>query len=373
MRWSAPVATIGGTVVRVHATFLLFLLWMGTVAWLNLGAAAALGSLAFKALLFACVVAHEFGHILTARYFGVRTPEMVLLPIGGISRLERIPEKPREELLIALAGPAVSLAIGLALVVLLGGLPSPAALGSLGSGMNLLAELTVANLALAAFNLLPAFPMDGGRVLRALLAMRTPHARATRLAATAGESLALLLGMVGLVTGQPILLLVALFIYVAAATESGVSMMREAIGTLSVEEVMILDFTVLSPDTPVAGAADALIWTSQDAFPVARDDGAVEGMLSRTEILAALRESPEQLAIGRLTLRTLPCVASTTSAIVAMDQLESGASMVGVTDGDGRLVGVVTWENLSEQLAISEARRRYRRGTMGAGRMATQP
>lgn len=374
MRWSIPVASIKGTVVRIHATFLLFVLWIGMAAGISHGPAAALVNIGFVLLLFGCVVAHEFGHILMARHFGVRTPEVILLPIGGILRLERIPEKPGEELLIALAGPAVSVAIGVALVALPGRLAVSVELGGLGFETSLLAALGAANLALAAFNLLPAFPMDGGRLLRALLAMRIGRSRATRIAAGAGEALALLLGVAALIAGHPILLLIALFIYVAAATESGVSMMRDAIGTLTAEEVMIVDFAPLAPDTPISGAADALIWTSQDAFPVVREDGAVAGVINRTEILAALRDTSDQVVIGSLPLRPLPCVARTANAVAALDPLESGAPMVGVTDAGGRLVGMVTWENLSEQMMIAEARRRFRgRAAAKGGRLVAQP
>src|SRR5215210_7810014 len=172
MLWSLPIAVIAGTVVRVHITFLLFLVWIAGTHWRLGGQTVALDGVIFIVLLFACVVAHEFGHIFAARRYGIRTPEVTLWPIGGVASLERIPDNPREELVVALAGPAVNVVIAGVLVLFLGANLDGAAIAELENPRAaLLARLAAANIFLVVFNLIPAFPMDGGRVLRALLAM----------------------------------------------------------------------------------------------------------------------------------------------------------------------------------------------------------
>src|SRR5258708_33549462 len=173
MSWSLNIGSIAGTAVRIHITFILFLAWIFGASYAAGGADAAWTSLLFMLLLFACVLAHEFGHILTARAFGVATPDVTLLPIGGVARLERIPEKPIEEFLIAIAGPLVNVVIALGLVLFAGANLAGHSLATVESTTSALVDpLAAVNLFLALFNMIPAFPMDGGRVLRALLSAR---------------------------------------------------------------------------------------------------------------------------------------------------------------------------------------------------------
>jgi Zn-dependent protease len=173
MEWSVPIGTVRGTVIRLHLTFLLFLGWIGVSHYAQGGVQAALAGVLFIVLLFACVLLHELGHVFAARRYGIQTADVTLLPIGGVAQLERVPEKPSEELVVALAGPAVNLVIAVALALILGGLPSPDAGAQVQNpGVSLLGRLAWVNVTLAVFNLLPAFPMDGGRVLRAMLAYR---------------------------------------------------------------------------------------------------------------------------------------------------------------------------------------------------------
>src|ERR1700676_946764 len=184
MAWSLNIGTIAGTAIRIHVTFLLFLVWIFVASYMSGGAEAAWTSTAFLVLLFVCVLAHEFGRILTARAFGVTTPDVTLLPIGGVARLARIPEEPREELLIAIAGPLVNVAIAFGLVLIAGARLNAGDLAVMDrTNVSLVDKLAAVNLFLALFNLIPAFPMDGGRVLRALLATRMDHVHATQLAA----------------------------------------------------------------------------------------------------------------------------------------------------------------------------------------------
>src|SRR6185312_5609684 len=289
MRWSITIGRIAGTAVKIHITFILFLAWIAFSAWNRGGAAAALDSTLFIVLLFACVVLHEFGHIAAARRYGIKTPEVTLLPIGGVASLQRLPSEPAQELVVALAGPAVNLVIGLALI---------AALGSAHFGdleriddpkLSLLGRLAIANVFLVVFNLIPAFPMDGGRVLHALLAMRVGAARATEIAARIGQALAFGLGFLGLF-GNPLLLFIAIFVYIAAGGEAQMSAAREALKGVSAAEAMETRFTPVSIDASLGQAVDALLATAQDEFPVVDAFMKPVGLLTRDDILAAVRE-----------------------------------------------------------------------------------
>src|SRR4026208_1102467 len=193
MSWSLPIFRIAGIQLRIHITFLLLIGWLAAGYYAQGGSAMALGRILFVLVLFLCVVLHEFGHAIAAKNFGINTPDITLLPIGGVARLERMPDEPRQELIIALAGPLVNVVIALGLFVAGG---SQALLNpSTVEGGGLVAQLLTINIMLVLFNLLPAFPMDGGRVLRALLATRLSYARATQVGATGGQGFAFDFGL----------------------------------------------------------------------------------------------------------------------------------------------------------------------------------
>lgn len=232
MRWSWRIGRLAGINISVHVTFLLILLWI-VVEEYALGVRAMAGSALYMVALFTIVVMHELGHALTARRFGVVTRDIILLPIGGVARLERMPRNPRQELLVAVAGPAVNVVLALvllAIVRLTGALPAANLydFDPLLSVRGFLYQLVFVNVVLALFNMLPAFPMDGGRVLRALLAMRmSSYARATGIAARIGRVLALCLAAAGLYgLRNPFWVLIALFVWMAAGTEAAA--VREA-------------------------------------------------------------------------------------------------------------------------------------------------
>ena len=220
MKWNWKLGEFAGIGVYIHATFLFLIAWIALIEWQatrTLGGM--LAGVVFTLLIFLSVVLHEFGHALAARRYGIRTNDITLYPIGGVARLERMPEEPRQELWIALAGPAVNLIIAAFLYIGLGLTNALLPLGAFGlAGSSLAERLAVANLTLLAFNLLPAFPLDGGRVLRALLALRMDYLRATQLAARIGQGLAVVLGIAGLFS-NPFLVMIAFFIWIAAAQE----------------------------------------------------------------------------------------------------------------------------------------------------------
>jgi Zn-dependent protease len=248
MKWSWRLGRFAGINVYVHATFLLLIAWLVLTEWRQTHSTRAVtGAVLFILSLFACVVIHEFGHALAARYFGIATRDITLLPIGGVSRVERIPDDPRQESCIALAGPLVSLAVAAAIRFFLWAVYAPTPM----SQMLLLAswpeiyqfvvQLMVANGVLAAFNLLPAFPMDGGRIFRALLARRMDYSRATRIAANVGQGMAFIFAFVGMF-GNPFLVLVGLFIWIGAEQEAVAAKIRVALRGIRVNQVTVADF-----------------------------------------------------------------------------------------------------------------------------------
>ena len=228
MKWSFPIARIFGTQLRIHITFFLLLIWVGFAFagegdWTD-----GLTGVVFVLALFVCVILHEFGHALTARVYGIKTPDITLLPIGGVARLERMPKEPTHELLVALAGPAVNLVIAAILFVILqAGTPFREAYMKLDSLSGFFGSLMLINIWLVLFNLIPAFPMDGGRVLRALLATRLPYAKATNVAAWIGQSLAFAGGLIGFILPAPILILIAFFVFFAASAEASAAKTQE--------------------------------------------------------------------------------------------------------------------------------------------------
>src|SRR5512141_729945 len=289
MSWSLNIGKVAGTVVRVHITFLLFLAWIFAASYSQGGAATALDSVAFMVLLFLCVLLHEFGHIFTARAFGVPTPYVTLLPIGGVAQLERIPEEPGQEFLIAIAGPLVNVFITILLVVVGGAtLQSNAAAGLDNMQFSMIDRLAAVNLFLALFNMIPAFPMDGGRVLRALLASRFGYVRATEIAAAIGQFVAFALGFIGLMA-NPILIFIAIFLYLAPSSEADVVALRAVSRGVPVSYAMMTHFETLSPDGHLDGAVQTLLQTGQGEFPVVDGAGKPVGVLDRGALIRALK------------------------------------------------------------------------------------
>lgn len=263
MKWSWKIGRVSGIDLRVHATFVILLVWLARLYFQDTGtvAGAARGVL-FTLALFGSVVLHELGHALMARRFGAPTRDITLLPIGGVARLEYIPEQPKQELWIALAGPAVTVGIAAAIYILLRVLGLPVALveeaAARGERGAFLAQLMWVNVSLVVFNLLPAFPMDGGRVLRAGLALRMDYLRATEVAARVGKWFALLFGIIGLLY-SPFLVLIALFVWLAAASESSAIQMRTLLGGVNVERVMIRDVRTLAASDTLEAALDHVL------------------------------------------------------------------------------------------------------------------
>ena len=358
--WSLHFGSIAGIELRVHATFFMLLAWIATrhilqgQSW-----AATLATLASISAVFVLVVLHELSHALMARRFGIRTQDITLLPIGGVARLERIPEKPREEFLVAIAGPAFNAALAAVLfgvLAFLGRPLSPSSVDGL-SGGSFLLRMAWINVSLAVFNLIPAFPMDGGRVLRALLAMRLARAQATAIAAVVGQMLAFAVGLFGLVF-NPMLVIIAVFVWMGAKQEAGAEQTRSALAGRRVQEAMMTDFTVLSPETPLSVAVEKTLRGAQHDFPVVDDGGRPIGTLTREILVKHLAESGMQTEVGRVMAKDVVIASPDDPLEDALPRLESSESHTLFVTSAGRLVGIVDAENVVELMLFTTALKR---------------
>lgn len=361
MKWAWRVGKLAGIDLKIHVTFLLILGWVALLHWRAEGTGeAVMRGIALALLLFACVVLHELGHALAARRFGIKTRDIILLPIGGVARMERMPEKPRQELLVVIAGPLVNVAIALGLFLVLSALDRWVPLRTLAEDPEitrgpLFEQLAFINISLAVFNLIPAFPMDGGRILRALLATRLSYVRATKVAASVGQLFAFGLGFLGLFS-NPFLVFIALFVWIGAAQEAGAVEMRDRLEGISVREVMLTDFRSLHPFDTLAKAVELTMAGSQVDFPVL-DNGRAVGILTQQKLLAGLRDGGQEQRVQ--TVMESEFAAARPADLVEPMLLrlqEKRVRSVPVIEGD-RLVGMLTTDNLGEFFAIQSALR----------------
>lgn len=353
MRWSIRIATVAGIEVRIHLTFLLLLAFIGISYYLAGGKEAAVEGVGFILLLFACVLLHEFGHAIAAKAFGIETPDITLLPIGGVARMQRMPDKPHQELIIALAGPLVNVIIAAGLFIAIGlrfdwgqaaDLADPTG--------SLLSKLAMVNVMLVLFNLIPAFPMDGGRVLRSLLAMVIGHARATQIAARIGQALAFGLGFLGLFV-NPLLVFIALFVYLGASSENAMAQMKEVSTGARVSDAMVTELTCLGETDTIDEAVDALLRTSQQEFPVLDRAGRVLGILTRDLMIRALRATGPGTPVVNVMQACAHAVHPQDHFEAAFQLMQENACpALPVIDGTGRLVGLVTTENIGELIMV---------------------
>jgi Zn-dependent protease/CBS domain-containing protein len=357
MQWSFPIGRVAGSEIRIHVTFFLLLLWIGIVHFQNGGTGAATEGIAFVIAVFACVVLHELGHAVAARRYGIQTPRITLLPIGGVAELESMPEKPSEEIVVALAGPLVNVAIAAVLILILGANVDQDALGALQDPrVGFWARLAAVNIWLVLFNLIPAFPMDGGRVLRALLATRYSRVRATEIAGTIGQAAAFAFGFLGLLSGNVLLIFVAIFVYLAASAEAQATGLQDAARSVAVRDAMITHFETLGPAARLGDAADTLLRTTQHEFPIVDGAGQLRGFLTRAALAAGLEERGKDAAAIEHMAADIPLVRENERLSAALELLQKGkAPAVGVVDPDKKLVGYVTIENIGELMMLRAA------------------
>jgi len=341
-----------GVPVRLHFTFLallVFLVWIG-IGEKQSGAATALYILA----LFASVLLHEIGHTLVARHYGIKTIEIVMFPIGGVSRPERLP-KGREELFISLAGPLVNALIAgalLAWVYFQGGFVAIQLLKE-PSNENLAERIAAGNLLLCLFNLLPAYPMDGGRILRAALALRRPENEATQIAATAGRRLAVAIILWGLLWGNFMLVFVGAFVYLGAWQEGTSAKGRSLTSGVPVRAAMITDFRTLPHGATIRDAGDLLLATSQHDFPVVHGDQVI-GLLGRGALMRAMMSEGPDAYVSSSMNRDFLRVPPDTDLSEVLPKLAGPGAVALVMDDEDHLLGLLTSENLSEFIMLRQ-------------------
>jgi stage IV sporulation protein FB len=353
--WAIQIATVLGIPIRIHLTFVLLLFWFGFAA--SSRGENPLRAMIFLLLLFACVALHELGHATMALRFGVRTREIVMYPIGGIARLASIPQG-LPELMIALAGPAVNLVLAVLLsgTLIALGLPLAFRPDTMLTSDSILHALLAANLVLLLFNMIPAFPMDGGRVLRAALALRMPADRATQIAATIGQGFAVLGGLAGLFSGNWVLVFIALFVYLGASQEAAFFQQRAAVLGHTAREAMITRFDTLAPQDSLGRAAELLLSTHQQDFPVVDGWQRVAGVLSRGALVQGLARNATGLAVLDVMKRDFPTADPSTDLEEVLRLLQADASTPVLVLDNGTLLGMITLENLAEFIQIAQAR-----------------
>lgn len=357
MKWSWRIGSIAGIPLRMHATFLALLAFLAVGGWSRSGLAGGVETMGLVLGLFACVILHELGHSLVARSYGIRVREITILPIGGVSQLESMPEDPDHEVLLAIAGPIVSLVIAGSLFIgfaLRPALSPWQGISPFGSGI--LETLMKLNLWLAGFNLLPAFPMDGGRILRGVLAHRLSRVQATRIAANVGQGMAIVFALIGLlIPGWFILIFIALFVYIGAAAEEQQVRVHEQLEGLTARDAMIAPFDFFRDSDTIGPALQRATSVFQEDFPVFGEAG-VTGFISRPELIGASAAHPAETPIGAVMTRTWAAVPPAAPLDEVLTRLHAGGVLtLGVEDG-GHVVGLVNGPSIVRAVELRQAR-----------------
>lgn len=350
--WSILVAVVRGIPIRVHFTFLLLLVWIASSA-IGSGAGSPLNRVLYVLAIFFCVVLHELGHSVVAQAFGIGVSDIVLYPIGGVARLEKQP-KPKQELWIALAGPAVNVLIALLLWGVLSSTGGLDAWDRLRMGdRNLVQQLMAANVLLALFNLIPAFPMDGGRVLRALLSLAMGESAGTRIATVIGQLAAFALALFGLMNGQVMLLFIAFLVFVSAGQEATQQQQKDLATGVPASDAMLTDIHTLPSGATLKQAADLLLDTSQQDFPIMLGE-AVVGILTRQGLVRGLAGSGPNAYVTEAMDREFCSFPANVDLTSALEKMQTSGSTCSVVLRDNLLVGMLTTENISEYFVLKQ-------------------
>ncbi len=354
MKSSLHLGRIAGIKIRVHWTFIFLIAW---IVFLELsrgnGLTAILWSTSFILVLFFCVVLHELGHALTARKYNIGTRQITLLPIGGVASLEAMPDEPREELMVALAGPAVNIVIALALYFIV---PfenflnqDPEALeqslSSINAG-NFIFLLFTANILLAVFNMIPAFPMDGGRVLRAMLSMKMDRVRATQIASVLGQGVAFFLFFYGLLV-NPILILIAIFVFFGAKGENMMIQQLALLKDHKLGEAMMTEITVFNPDDTLEDVIEKILSGTERDFVVAEDDEVV-GILLQTDLMQAIKDRDTGIRVRDIMRKDFTILNADAKMTEIYRIIYSTDKQFFPVYEDGRLAGAIDMNNINE-------------------------
>jgi len=365
MGWSWRILKLSGIGVYIHWTFLLLLGWIllshilsGQSVW------AAIEGVGFIIAIFACVVLHEFGHALAARKFNIRTRDITLLPIGGVARLERMPEKPWQEFYVAIAGPLVNVALALAtLTILLVSGASLVAPDFQGMGSSFILNMFWVNVILFAFNMLPAFPMDGGRILRAALASGLGYAKATEIAARVGQAMAIFFGFIGLMSGNFFLIFIALFVFLAATQESALANMKSIFQGIPVRDAMYRRFVTVSPNDTLAVAVESMREGYTHDFVVADGDRLV-GVLNRQDVLRALAVGVQNSPVREFMKTDCPLIHDYEMLDATFAILQSAECSSLVVVAGHYPVGLISTDSIAQWSMLQAAQRKFRNHAM---------
>lgn len=353
---SLGLGSIAGIGLYIHWTFLILIGYVAFTTW-QFGWVAVLETIGLVLCVFVCVMLHELGHALTAKRYGIDTTDITMLPIGGLARLTRIPEDPKQELAVAIAGPAVNVAIALVLFLVLllsGGLSGITIDGNGDLQAPFLGSLLIANIGLVLFNMIPAFPMDGGRVFRALLSMRINRVKATKIAAVVGQVIAVGFCAWGIMMMQPFLILIAVFVFFGARMEASTVATNAQMHGYKVVNAMRTKFPVLQAGDTITKAVQELLAGGDKDF-VVMDGEHFAGLLTRSVLMQAITEGRNDIAIGVITDRDVVTVSPGEKLQDAQEILAgSGQGFLPVID-NGKLLGVVDAENILEFIALREA------------------
>ncbi len=358
MRWSTRIGALAGIGIYIHWTFWLLIAWIVVAHMVQGGSPeAAIASLTMVAAVFGCVVLHELGHALAARRFGIETHDITLLPIGGVARLARMPEQPLQELWVALAGPAVNVVIAAVVLVALIVLNKTAELTNLQPiGSGFLIGLMWINILLVGFNLIPAFPMDGGRVLRALLATRFNYMFATQVAAAVGQGIAILFAIIGLlVPGMWMLLFIALFVFLGAQQESQAAEVKSLLRGVPVRAAVVTRFRTLRDTDPLSTVVSELLAGYQTDFPVIDAQNGLVGILVRSDLMQALAQGRADATVGELMRPHCFTVDDNEMLERTFQRMREADCPALPVVHNGQLVGLITMENIAEWMMIHSA------------------
>jgi Zn-dependent protease/CBS domain-containing protein len=356
--WTWNLGRIAGIPIRMHLTLLLFLAWIASTYMLR-GAGLSVTALGIVlvATIFVIIVVHELGHALVARRFGIATRDIMLLPIGGIASLEHMPDKPKQELAVAIVGPLINLALaGLLYIGIVATHGTTRITEATTIGGAIVTQLMWINIGLAVFNLLPAFPMDGGRVLRALLAMRMGHARATDVAARLGKLFAVFIGIAGLFY-NPLLLLIAFVVWSGATQERALVQLKNAISGVPVSAAMLRRVESVTPEQPLEDAAALLLTGGLNQLPVI-DHGQPVGVITRSDVASALARAGTEATVATAPKHDIVTVSPADSLDFVLDKLRQHPDAVALVVDHGQPVGVLTAEHLAAYVALHAPARR---------------
>ena len=356
MNKSMRLFTVKGIDIRVHFTFPFILIWAALQFGQIYGGISGMvfGVVAIT-LLFILVTLHELGHSYAARRYGIPVKQIVLSPIGGVAQLQRMPDKPSQELVIAIAGPAVNVAMALVLgaLALLSGVSPTNLIGGISGAEGatlaaLLSYIFVSNLFLAIFNLIPAFPMDGGRVFRALLAMRMNYASATRIAANVGRGVAVLMGLYGLFNGGIFMIFIALFIFTAAGREADYAQVKDSLGGYTVQQTYSPTAYRLSPSSTLQQAQNMSAYTGQREFAIV-DGGQLVGYLNAQQLRSAMAAYPAYEPVRTFMSRNVSPVTPTTDLFETQQlMVQAQTEALPVVNLANQYLGLVTRQHISE-------------------------